>query len=160
MIFRHLAGSAATATGRFTLSKHRPVIAFAASVMAVSIAGALSPGVIVLGGLGGGQAHRIKFLPGATETSVTGRLRGQHDKMHYLLRVRAGQRMHIWVDSRNLNNPQIDVIFPSGEHMDRDMQGTQFRTDTSQAGDYRIVVYEGMKGDPSAGQFVLHVKVD
>jgi hypothetical protein len=106
------------------------------------------------------KMRRIVFAPGATEASVTGRLQGQKDKMHFVLRVRAGQHMYISVDSTQLLNPQIDVIYPSGEHMDRDMQGTQFRTDASQAGDYRIDVYEGEKGDPGNGVFVLKVKVD
>jgi hypothetical protein len=106
------------------------------------------------------KVRRIIFAPGESEASVSGRLRGQKDKKHFVLRVRAGQHMHISVDSTQLLNPQIDVIFPSGEHMDRDMQGTQFRTDASQAGDYRIDVYEGEKGDPGNGVFVLKVKVD
>jgi len=104
--------------------------------------------------------RRIRFQRGATKAAVVGRLRGQNDILHYVLRVRAGQHMHIAVESTQLTNPQIDVTFPSGEHMDRDMQGSQFDTDATQAGDYRIDVYEGRKGDPSNGTFVLRITVD
>ena len=108
----------------------------------------------------GGPVRRIKFAPGATEATATGRLRGQHDVQNFVLRVRAGQHMHVAVESDHLLNPQIDVVFPSGEHQDRDMQGTQFDTDSTQAGDYRIKVYEGMKAAPSNGVFVLKVTVN
>jgi hypothetical protein len=67
--------------------------------------------------------------------------------------------MEVAVQSDELTNPQINVVFPSGWSMDRDMQGTQFRTDETQVGDYRIDVYEGRKGDPSNGTFSLTVKV-
>jgi len=107
-----------------------------------------------------GPVRRIKFAPGATEATATGRLRGQHDVQNFVLRVRAGQHMHVAVESDHLLNPQIDVVFPSGEHQDRDMQGTQFDTDSTQAGDYRIKVYEGMKAAPSNGVFVLKVTVN
>jgi hypothetical protein len=76
-----------------------------------------------------------------------------------VLRVRAAQHMHIAVESTQLTNPQIDT-FPSGEHMDGDMQGSQFDTDATQAGDYRIDVYEGRKGDPSNGTFRLRIVVE
>ena len=105
------------------------------------------------------KVRRIRFVHGGTEATVTGRLRGQNDVVHFVIRVRKGQHMEVAVRSDDLTNPQIDVIFPSGEHMDRDMQGTQFRTDETQAGDYRIDVYEGRKGDPSNGTFSLTVKV-
>ena len=100
---------------------------------------------------------RIKFKPGATVVAVSGRLRGQNDVVHYVLRVRANQHMHISVDSTRLTNPQI-YVFPSDSG--RDMQGTQFDTDATQAGDYHIDVYEGHKGRPSNGTFVLSITVD
>jgi hypothetical protein len=103
--------------------------------------------------------RRIKFKAGEVSSRVKGRLRGQNDVAHYVIRVRAGQRMHVSVESSQLGNPQIDVIFPSGEHMDRDMQGTQFDADSTEAGDYRINVYEGLKADPSNGIFYLKVEV-
>ncbi len=103
--------------------------------------------------------RRIKFKAGAVTSRVKGRLSGQNDVAHFVIRVRAGQRMHVSVESKQLGNPQIDVIFPSGEHMDRDMQGTQFDTDSTEAGDYRINVYEGRKADPSNGIFYLKVEV-
>jgi hypothetical protein len=123
------------------------------------------PAILMILGLLAAQVtarpvRRIRFHPGATKVAVAGRLRGQNDVDHFVLRVRAGQHMHISVESRKLTNPQIDVIFPSGEHMDRDMQGTQFDTDATQAGDYHIDVYEGRKGDPSNGTFVLKINVD
>lgn len=105
------------------------------------------------------SVHRIRFARGAVSATVWGTLYGQHSIRHYILRVRAGQHMKVHVTSTQLTNPQIDVIFPSGEHMDRDMQGTQFETDSTQAGDYRIDVYEGMKGDPGKGKFKLWVEV-
>ena len=48
---------------------------------------------------------------------------------------------------------------PSGKRMDRDVQGTRFDTDSSEAGDCRINVYEGRKADPSDGIFYLNVEV-
>jgi hypothetical protein len=102
--------------------------------------------------------RRITFKRGATVATVTGRLRGQNDVVHFVLRVRAGQHMHISVESTDLTNPQINVIYPSGEGMDRDMQGSQFDTDSTQAGDYHIDVYEGRKGDPGNGTFVLKIQ--
>lgn len=104
--------------------------------------------------------RRIRFKPGATKVSVVGRLRGQNDILHYVLRVRGGQHMHIALESTQLTNPMISVTFPSGEGSDRDMQGSQFDTDATQAGDYHIDVYEGRKGDPSNGKFVLKITVD
>jgi hypothetical protein len=135
------------------------------------VVGAASPALVCAGGtslsaanpiasVNSGPVRRIKFAPGATEATVEGRLHGQKDVANFVVRVRAGQHMYVHVESDQLNNPQIDVIFPSGEHMDRDMQGTQFRTDATQAGDYRIKVYEGYKGDPSDGAFALKIKVE
>jgi hypothetical protein len=103
--------------------------------------------------------RRIKFKSGETSARVRGRLRGQNDVARYIIRVRAGQQMRVNVESEQLGNPQIDVIFPSGKQMDKDMQGTQFNTDSTEAGDYRINVYEGRKADPSDGIFYLNVKV-
>ncbi|HKV41688.1 MAG TPA: hypothetical protein VJX67_20965 [Blastocatellia bacterium] len=103
--------------------------------------------------------RRIRFKLGATTAEVAGYLRGQRDVAHFVLRLRAGQHMHVSVESTKLTNPQINVIFPSGESMDRDMQGTQFDTDSTQAGDYRVDVYEGRKGDPGSGRFVLKIEV-
>ena len=104
--------------------------------------------------------RRITFKRGATEVAVPGRLRGQNDVLHYVLRVRAGQHMHISVETTELTNPMISVVFPSGDGMDRDMQGSQFDTDSTEAGDYHIDVYEGRKGDPSNGTFVLKIEVN
>ena len=103
--------------------------------------------------------RRIKFKAGGTSARVRGRLRGQNDVARYIIRVRAGQHMRVTVESEQLANPQIDVRFPSGQRMDRDMQGTQFDTESTEAGDYRINVSEGRKGDPSNGIFYLNVEV-
>ena len=115
--------------------------------------------LVVVNTVSAAPVYRIRFARGAVSATVGGTLYGQHSKRHYILRVRAGQRMKVHVTSIQLTNPQIDVIFPNGEHMDRDMQGTQFETDSTQAGDYRIVVYEGLKGDPGRGKFKLWVEV-
>jgi hypothetical protein len=147
------------------------IAALLTAAVACVAAGSASPALPGAGGTSASMANavatansgplrRIKFPAGATETTVTGRLRGQKDVANFVLRVRAGQHMDIHVESEQLLNPQIDVIYPSGEHMDRDMQGTQFRTDATQAGDYRIKVYEGYKGDPSDGAFALKIKVE
>jgi hypothetical protein len=108
---------------------------------------------------GAATAHRITFAPGNTSATEEGWLQGQHDKQWYVVRVLAHQHMKIHVESEKLTNPQIDVIFPNGHHMDRDMQGTRFETDSTHAGDYRIEVYEGLKGDPGRGKFKLWVEV-
>ena len=113
----------------------------------------------VFAGAAAAKLTRIRFAQGAVSATVWGTLYGQHDVRHYILRVRAGQHMTVHVTSSKLTNPQIDVTFPSGEHMDRDMQGTQFETVSTQPGDYRIDVYEGMKGDPGKGKFKLWVEV-
>lgn len=107
---------------------------------------------------------RIKFKPGATKVAVVGRLRGNNDIVHYVLRVRANQHMHISLKSTQLSNPQLDVIFPSGEHVGRDMSGmAPFDTDATQAGDYRIDVFvgrEGRNGGNPNGSFVLSITVE
>jgi hypothetical protein len=102
--------------------------------------------------------RRIRFKPGATTAIVKGRLTGWNDVARFVLRVRPHQHMHISVKSADIGNPQINVTFPSGGSMDRDMQGTQFDTDSTEAGDYRIEVYEGRKADPSNGTFILKIE--
>ncbi|MEO6391558.1 MAG: hypothetical protein ABIP75_06875, partial [Pyrinomonadaceae bacterium] len=109
--------------------------------------------LVVVNTASAASVHRIRFARGAVSATVWGTLYGQHSIRHYILQVRAGQNMKVHVTSTQLTNPQIDVIYPNGEHMDRDMQGTQFNTDSTQAGNYRIDVYEGMKGDPGRGKF-------
>ena len=111
-------------------------------------------------GAGKGPVRRIKFKRGATTATVRGRLTGYNDIARFVLRVRPRQHMHVSVESDDIGNPQIDVIYPSGEHMDRDMQGTQFDTDSTEAGDYQIQVYEGRKADPSRGTFTLKIEVN
>lgn len=103
------------------------------------------------------RVHRIQVKTGETSAQVKGRLWGQNDVARYALRVRAGQRMHVRVESGQSGNPQIDVLLPSGKRMDRDMQGTQFVTESTEAGDYRINVYTGRKSDSSAGVFYLKI---
>jgi hypothetical protein len=104
--------------------------------------------------------RRIRFKPGATTATVKGRLTGWNDVARFVLRVRPHQHMHVSVESAEIGNPQIDVTFPSGGSMDRDMQGTQFDTDSTEAGDYQINVYEGRKADPSNGTFTLRIEVN
>lgn len=123
----------------------------------------LAAGIMILGlttaQVTARPVRRITFPRGATEVKVAGRLWGQVDVERFVLRVRPGQHMHISVDSSQLTNPQINVVFPSGESQDRDMQGTQFDTDSTEGGNYHIDVYEGRKGDPGNGTFVLKVEV-
>ncbi len=104
--------------------------------------------------------RRVRFKRGATSATVRGRLTGWNDIARYVVRVRPHQHMHVSVDSADLGNPQIDVTFPSGRSMDRDMQGTQFDEESTEAGDYRIDVYEGRKADPSRGTFTLTIEVN
>ena len=115
--------------------------------------------LVVVNTASAASIRRIYFARGAVSATVWGTLYGQNSKRHYILRVRAGQKMTVHVTSTQLTNPQIDVIYPNGEHMDRDMNGMRFNTDSTQAGDYRIDVYEGMKGDPGKGKFKLWVEV-
>jgi hypothetical protein len=128
----------------------------------------LAAGVLIFGMLvtqvTASPVIRIKFKPGATVAAVAGRLRGEHDIVHYVLRVRANQHMHISVDSTQLTFPAIGVVFPSGEDTGTPL-GREFDTDATQAGDYRIDVfvrnkeaYEGRK--TSIGTFVLSITVD
>jgi FlaG/FlaF family flagellin (archaellin) len=101
--------------------------------------------------------RRIKFKPGTTSARVKGRLRGRSDKAVYLIRVNAGQHMVAEVQSKNY--AKVEMISPSGQSGDQDMQGTHTGVDSTEAGDYRIIVTENPKADPWKGIFYLNVTV-
>ena len=101
--------------------------------------------------------RRIKFKPGTTSQRVMGKLSGMNDKAVFLIRVNPGQHLEAVVQSKH--HAQVSLVSPSGQSGDQDMQGTHTGVDSTEAGDYRIIVTENPKADPWKGTFYLNVTV-
>ena len=101
--------------------------------------------------------RRIKFKPGTTSQRVMGKLSGMNDKAVFLIRVNPGQRLEAEVQSKY--HVHVSMVSPSGQSGDQDMQGTHTGVDSTEAGDYRIIVTESTKADPWKGTFYLNVTV-
>ncbi len=101
--------------------------------------------------------RRIRFKPGTTSARLKGRLNGASDKAVFVIRVNAGQRLVAEVQGPNYAT--VELISPSGKSGDRDMQGTHTGVDSTEAGDYRIIVAENPKAAPWKGIFYLNVTV-
>ena len=110
---------------------------------------------------------RIVFKKGATKVVVTGYLNGFKDKQVYLLKVRAGQVIHVETDG-----PTVSMVSPTGEEFfmgDLSCHSTVESTsaysqsengsNSTVAGDYKITVTECQKADPFKGKFKLTVTV-
>jgi hypothetical protein len=105
----------------------------------------------------GQPVRRIRFKPGTTSARLKGRLNGMSDKAVFVIRVRAGQ--HLAAEVQSKNHAHISMVSPSGQQGDQDMQGTHTGFDSTEAGDYRIIVTESQKADPWKGTFYLNVTV-
>ena len=108
------------------------------------------------------QVHRIKFKPGATSTSVTGRLKGWKDQVHYVIRLRPGQTMTLSVEGKCDDcYAEIGVETPNGadDSVDTDMCLCRVEVTNTVAGDYRITIGENRKGGKWKGSYVLEIKV-
>jgi hypothetical protein len=106
--------------------------------------------------------RRIKFKPGATTASVTGRLNGWNDKAQYVIRVRAGQTMNLSVEGKCDDcHPDVTVKSPANANdtVDPDMCQCRVEVSNTAAGDYLITVGENRKGERWKGAFVLSVEV-
>ena len=106
--------------------------------------------------------RRIRFKPGATTASVTGRLNGWNDKAQYVIRLRAGQTMNLSVEGKCDDcHPDVTVKSPAGANDTADADMCQCRVEVSNttAGDYLITVGENRKGEHWKGAFVLSVEV-
>lgn len=101
--------------------------------------------------------RRIRFKPGTTSARLKGKLSGMSDKAIFVIRVRAGQHLAAEVQSKNYAH--VSMTSPSGQEGDQDMQGTHTGFDSTEAGDYRIIVTESQKADPWKGTFYLNVTV-
>jgi hypothetical protein len=101
--------------------------------------------------------RRIHFKPGTTSARLKGRLSGMSDRAVFVIRVRAGQHLAAEVQSKNYAH--VTMTSPSGQESDQDMQGTHTGFDSTEAGDYRIVVTESGKADPWKGTFYINVTV-
>lgn len=120
--------------------------------------------VLLLAGVSSAKQppRRIKFKPGATTTTVTGRLNGWNDKAQYVIRLRAGQTMNLSVEGKcDGCNPDVTVKSPSGANdtVDPDMCQCRIEVSNTTAGDYLITVGENRKGERWKGAFVLSVEV-
>ena len=107
-------------------------------------------------------SRRIKFKPGATTASVTGRLNGWNDKAQYVIRLREGQTMNLSVEGKcDGCNPDVVVKSPAGANdtVDPDMCQCRVEVSNTAAGDYLITVGENRKGERWKGAFVLSVEV-
>ena len=120
--------------------------------------------VILLATVGYAQhsPRRIRFKPGATTASVTGRLNRWNSKARFVIRLRAGQKMNLSVEGRCKKcNPDVLVDSPAGakDTVDPDMCQCRVEVSNTAAGDYRITVGENRKGERWKGVFVLKIKI-
>jgi hypothetical protein len=104
---------------------------------------------------------RITFRPGATSTTVTGRLTGFRSVRNYVIRVRRGQTLRVEQIREDSRRTTITISDPDGEDAS-DMDAScnnQKRVDPTKKGDYRINVRECIKADPWRGTFTLRIRV-
>lgn len=120
--------------------------------------------VLLLAAVGNAKQspRRIRFKPGATTASVTGRLNSWNDKVQYVIRLRAGQTMNLSVEGKCDDcNPDVTVKSPAGANdtVDPDMCQCRLEVSNTAAGDYLITVGENRKGEHWKGQFALSIEV-
>ncbi len=108
----------------------------------------------------GQAARRITFKRGARSAVVTGKLSGYKGQKVYLIRVRAGQI--IKTEQAGSHPITIAVLDPRGEvAADSDAScNSRKQTESTTAGDYKIIVTECMKADSWRGSFKFKVWVE
>lgn len=109
------------------------------------------------------KTTRLKFARGATVLTASGRLNGYKDSRVFLVRLRKGQTLETEQIKNQNSSHYITVALkaPSGEDAgDSDASCNNRKTVApTQAGDYRITVFECQKADPWRGAFRLKIKV-
>ena len=108
--------------------------------------------------------QRITFKRGVKQTVVTGNLNGYKGKKVFVIRVRRGQTLSTEQIKNNSSSRYITVSIkaPNGESIGDSDASCNNRKEISptDAGDYRIEVYECMKADAWRGTFRLKVRVE
>jgi len=107
------------------------------------------------------KPQRITFKRGAKQAVVTGSLYSYKGQRVYVIRVRAGQVLKTGqVGSRH--PVTISVLGPDGEiAADSDAScNNRKQTETTVAGDYKMIVTECKKADPWRGSFKFRVWVE
>ena len=110
------------------------------------------------------KTERIIFKRGTRSAVAVGNLNNYKDRKVFIIRVRKGQTLKTEQSSNDSTNHYITVsiIAPNGENVgDSDASCNNRKEITpTQAGDYRIEVYECMKADAWRGNFKLKVRVE
>lgn len=105
---------------------------------------------------------RIKFPKGATQVTVKGELKNYRDVQEYVIRLRENQTFKIdQIDGEDITGGavSISVTDPDGENVDDYAADchSYFRLPKTKAGDYKIRVFECLKGDEWNGTFKIKV---
>lgn len=119
-------------------------------------------GLLSSQGTASSKVRRIKFKPGATTANVTGRLNGWKDQERFVIRLRAGQTMHLSVEAKCEDcYAEIGVESPAGsnDEVDTAMCLCMVEVTKTAAGDYFITIGENRKGGKWKGSYVLTVMV-
>jgi hypothetical protein len=122
-------------------------------ILSVFILLALAPNIF------GQKAQRITFKRGATVAVVSGYLKSYKDQKVFVIRVRKGQTLN--TEQVGSNYITVGIESPSGEEInDADASCNNRKEITpTEAGDYKITVYECGKADEWRGTFKLKISV-
>lgn len=109
------------------------------------------------------RATRIEFYKKSTTATVSSSLRDYKEKKVYVIRVKKGQTLtteQIKPDS-STHYISVSIKSPSGKDVgDSDAScNNRKEIEDTEAGDYRITVYECQKADAWRGRFRLKVSV-
>jgi hypothetical protein len=104
----------------------------------------------------GARPQRIVFARGATVATARGYLRNHRDSAWFVLRVSAGQHMHVEIDAQNAAHGTI--IYPSGKQ-ETQPGGTVFDDTIDETGDYQIGVSESPMAEGWRGAFTVKVEI-
>ena len=119
--------------------------------------------VVALPSVFGQKSERVKFKSGVTEATISGKLNGYKDKKVYVIKVLKGQTLTTEQVSSasSLHYISVSIVNPAGEEIsDADAScNNQKEVDPTEAGDYKITVYECAKADAWRGNFKLKVTV-
>jgi hypothetical protein len=105
------------------------------------------------------KSTRIKFARGAKSIVVTGYLRNYRDSKNFVIRTRRGQTLKTKQVGKNYIT--VGITQPDGtEFNDADASCNNHKiVDDTEAGDYKITVFECRKADRWRGNFKLRITV-